>query len=190
MNEFKELKTEIRELKKLKLQMKAGSQDRIDLHRKIKLLKNKLFTLQGKIEPINESQDLELQEKNKIIEEILKYQPELKHLLSLHKYNIKQLKFHLQKLIERKNKGEILTYIKGDNTKIEENICIEKENKIIELKEKEVNMGKGRKAEAGTYEAREFVKAGNIEKLLEPCVISQEAKARILKAVKFGLGVK
>ena len=54
---------------------------------------------------------------------------------------------------------------------------------------------RGRKAEAGTYEAREYVRAGNLDEVLKDQALvagelSEEAKARIIKAVKFGLGIK
>jgi len=160
------------------------------LHRKIKDLKTKLCLLQGKNEPITETQDLELQEKNKIIEEILQYQPELKTLISLYKYNVKELQFHLSKLIEKKQKGELITYIKErKNIILKENIVIKEKGVTMQSEEKKTGK-RGRQAEAGTYEAREFVSQGNVEKLLEPLTISAEAKARILKAIKFGLGVK
>jgi hypothetical protein len=51
-------------------------------------------------------------------------------------------------------------------------------------------MSKGRKAEAGTYEAREFVNKGLLDKLFADVKISNEAVARIIKATKFGLGIK
>jgi len=51
-------------------------------------------------------------------------------------------------------------------------------------------MAKGRKAEAGTLEAREYVNSGAFEKLLDTTQISPEGKARLLKAVKFSLGIK
>ena len=51
-------------------------------------------------------------------------------------------------------------------------------------------MSKGRKAQAGTLEARKFVIDGNIEKFLETQQISADCKTRLLKAIKFGLGVK
>lgn len=50
-------------------------------------------------------------------------------------------------------------------------------------------MSKGRKAEAGTYEARN--KLQDIIQTIESCnTISTDAKARAIKALCFGLGVK
>lgn len=57
-------------------------------------------------------------------------------------------------------------------------------------------MAKGRKAEAGTLEAREFVNNGRFLEVLTDGTkskeyrLSDEARARILKAVKFSLGIK
>jgi len=50
---------------------------------------------------------------------------------------------------------------------------------------------KGRKAEAGTYEAREYVQKGFLDRLLADETNLTDAGAfRIIKAVKFGLGIK
>jgi len=50
---------------------------------------------------------------------------------------------------------------------------------------------RGRKAEAGTYEARDYVIKGCLDKLfIDKKDVSKEAIARIMKAVKFGLGIK
>lgn len=49
-------------------------------------------------------------------------------------------------------------------------------------------MGRGRKAEPGTYEARE--KIAYIEEAILSCSISQDARIRAVKAVRFGLGIK
>lgn len=51
-------------------------------------------------------------------------------------------------------------------------------------------MSKGRKAEVGTYEAREYVTSKEFETWINTPKISQEAKDRIKKAVLFGLGIK
>lgn len=55
---------------------------------------------------------------------------------------------------------------------------------------------RGRKAGTGTLEAREFVKTGQLEKVLkDPALVAdssltEEGAKRIIKAVKFGLGIK
>ena len=49
----KDLKKEIRALKKLKLQCRAGTKERIDLHRKIKALKKQLIELKDKPENLS-----------------------------------------------------------------------------------------------------------------------------------------
>lgn len=51
-------------------------------------------------------------------------------------------------------------------------------------------MSKGRKADAGTYEARDYVTSIEFEQWINTPKISQDAKDRIKKAVLFGLGVK
>lgn len=50
---------------------------------------------------------------------------------------------------------------------------------------------RGRKAGVGTLEAREYVLNNGLDTLLESVNdLSLEAKNRIVKAVKFGLGIK
>lgn len=51
-------------------------------------------------------------------------------------------------------------------------------------------MSKGRKAEAGTYEAREFAVTDKIDKMLKTSGMSADGQARTKKAILFGLGVK
>lgn len=52
-------------------------------------------------------------------------------------------------------------------------------------------MTRGRKAEAGTYEARKYVLDGCLDRLFaDEKDLSNEVVARIIKAVKFGLGIK
>lgn len=81
----KDIKQEIRQLKKLKLQCRAGSKERIDLYRQIKDLKDKL-TAQNKPEP----------EKDNLISEILKVDILLGKLeIDLKKFTISELKKHL-----------------------------------------------------------------------------------------------
>jgi len=90
----KELKQEVRKLKKLKLQCRAGTPERLELGRQIKELKNKMVVLNIP-EPLKEP----------IIIEILRIEAERKTIptfeqlgIDLHKYNLEQLKKHLQKL--------------------------------------------------------------------------------------------
>lgn len=84
----KDIKKEIRALKKLKLQCKSGSKERIDLYRKIKELKNKLID-QNKPEP----------EKDKIIAEILKLDRVMASIdIDLKKHSIEDLQKYLNKL--------------------------------------------------------------------------------------------
>lgn len=90
MNE-KELKRQIRRLRKLKLQMKSGSKDRIELHRKIKELKIRLSTARG-FNP----------EKEPLVKEIQKLEPEYERLgINLYKFSIKDLEKHIG-IIKRK----------------------------------------------------------------------------------------
>ena len=90
----KEIKQEVRKLKKLKLACRAGTPERIDLGRKIKALKKQLPDVSTP-EPLKEP----------IISEILRIEAERKSIptfeqlgIDLHKYSIEQLKKHLQKL--------------------------------------------------------------------------------------------
>ena len=92
--DIKEIKSEIRALKKLKLKCRAGSKERLNLGRQIKELKNKMVVLNIP-EPLKEP----------IIIEILRIEAERKSIptfeelgIDLHKYSIEQLKKHLQKL--------------------------------------------------------------------------------------------
>ena len=89
MNE-KDLKKEIRKLRKLKLQCKVGCRERILLHRQIRELKRELNNL-NKIEP----------EKEIIINEILKKETSFKEIFDkiyYNKFNIEELKKHLERL--------------------------------------------------------------------------------------------
>lgn len=90
----REIKQEIRRLKKVKLSCRAGSKERIDLHRQIKELKNKLIEI-NIVEP----------KKEKLIDNILKIETEQKIYpkcedigINLNKYTIEQLELHLKKL--------------------------------------------------------------------------------------------
>lgn len=51
-------------------------------------------------------------------------------------------------------------------------------------------MAKGRQALPGTYEARDFVVSDQYETWLNKCPINADGKARIDRAVRFGLGIK
>jgi len=94
MTEPREIKKEIRALRKLKLQCRAGSAERLDLEHKIKDLK-KQITEVTTIEP----------GKEKIIAEILKIEaehnikPRFEDIgINLNKYTIEQLTFHLKRI--------------------------------------------------------------------------------------------
>ena len=94
MLDLKEIKQEIRRFRKLKLQCRPGSAERIDLEHKIKDLKRQLIDL-NKPEPAKDS----------IITEILKIEAEQKTIpkfadigIDLHKYTLEQLSIHLKKI--------------------------------------------------------------------------------------------
>jgi L-lactate utilization protein LutB len=90
--EIKEIKKEIKRLKRLKLQCKSGCPERIDLHRKIKDLKKQLVGLSTP-EP----------EKETLIIEIKKLDPLFDILeINLNKFTIAELQKHLDK--KRKDK--------------------------------------------------------------------------------------
>jgi len=84
----KELKIEIRKLKKLKLACKAGSVERIDLHRQIKELRAKL----------NQTQEIS-KEKEQLIFDIQKADPIFERMgIDLNKFSKDELTFHLKKI--------------------------------------------------------------------------------------------
>ena len=92
--DIKEIKQEIRQLKKLKLQCQPGSKERLNLGHKIKDLKKKLVEI-----------TISDPAKDKIISEILKVEAEQKITprfadigIDLHKYTLEQLKYHLNKI--------------------------------------------------------------------------------------------
>jgi hypothetical protein len=94
---FKDIKKEIRQLRKLKLQCRPGSEERIDLEHKIKALKKQL-------EGISISEP----GKDKIITEILKIEAEQKItprfadlFIDLHKFTEAELQKHLD-IIKKK----------------------------------------------------------------------------------------
>lgn len=51
-------------------------------------------------------------------------------------------------------------------------------------------MAKGRQAELGTYEARDYTVTKEFNKWIEKSGVSKDAQARIKKAIYFGLGIK
>jgi uncharacterized protein with von Willebrand factor type A (vWA) domain len=88
----KEVKKEIRALRKLKLQCRAGTPERIDLEHKIKALKNKIIDVSTP-EP----------EKEPLVAEILALQKQYNIIptfevlgIDLNKYSIEQLKSHIE----------------------------------------------------------------------------------------------
>jgi len=93
----KAIKQEIRRLKKLKLQCRPGTSERLDLEHKIKDLKKQITEVTA-VEP----------EKEKLITEILKIEveqnikPRFEDIgIDLHKYTIKELEKHIDKLKKR-----------------------------------------------------------------------------------------
>jgi hypothetical protein len=84
----KELKKEIKRLRRFKLKCRSGSPERISLHRKIKELQEKL----GDITIIDK-------DKEPLIQEVYRLDPLIKELgMDLTHYTIKQLEFHIKKL--------------------------------------------------------------------------------------------
>jgi hypothetical protein len=93
MNNFTELKKEIKQLHKLKMQCKAGSDERISLHRKIK-------ALQGQLEAKN-IVDIN---KEPLILEIKRLDPLTDKIgMDLSIYTVEQLEKHLQNLRRKNN---------------------------------------------------------------------------------------
>ena len=89
----KDIDLEIKKLKRLKLKCKTGSQERIDLYRQIKKLKNKINIIQENITP----EKLELIKKIKA-----KKPPFYKDLnIDLTIFTIEQLRNHYKNLIEK-----------------------------------------------------------------------------------------
>ena len=90
MNE-KDIKQEIRALKKLKLQCKSGTKERIALYREIK-------ELQAKISDLSVV-DID---KQKLIDTICKQDNSFNVLgIDLRKFTIEQLQFHLKKISQK-----------------------------------------------------------------------------------------
>ena len=87
----KELKKQISKLRKLKNKMRVGSSDRIELHRKIKEMKQQL-----------EQSKIIDKDKQPIIEQIKKLDPLVEKLnQDLNRFSKEQLEFHLKKLKEK-----------------------------------------------------------------------------------------
>jgi hypothetical protein len=88
MIEQKEIKQEIKRLRKLKLQCRPGSRERIDLEHSIKALKKQL----AEISIPNPGKD-------KLIAEILKIEPNFpKDLVNLAKFTLEQLRLHIDRV--------------------------------------------------------------------------------------------
>ena len=92
--DIKEIRKEIKRLKKLKKDLRSGSKERIEIFRKIKVFKKELADI-FKPQP----------DKDIIIAEILKLERERKLFptfevlgINLGKYTVEQLKIHLKKL--------------------------------------------------------------------------------------------
>ncbi len=89
----KELKKQISKLRKLKNKMRTGSSDRIELHRKIKIMQKEL-----------EQSKIIDQDKQPLIEEIKKLDPLVERLnQDLNQFSKEQLEFHLKKLKAKKS---------------------------------------------------------------------------------------
>lgn len=87
----KEIKKEIRALRKLKLQCRAGTSERLELEHKIKALKKQKVDLSTP-EP----------EKDNLIAEIKKLDPLFETLeIDLKKFTIKELEYHLNKITKK-----------------------------------------------------------------------------------------
>ena len=88
----KDIKKEIRSLKKLKLQCRPGTAERIDLEHKIKDLKKQILKV-NEVEP----------GKDKLIKRIKELDPLIKKLeINLNKFSEVELQIHLDKLESRK----------------------------------------------------------------------------------------
>lgn len=93
LDDEKEIKREIRKLRKLKRQCRPQTKERIDLHRQIKELKIKLTSL-----------SIVDKDKEPIIKEILKVRPEYIELgMNLNKFSLEQLQYHLEKIRRKEN---------------------------------------------------------------------------------------
>jgi seryl-tRNA synthetase len=91
MKNNKELKKQISKLRKLKNTMRPNSKERIELHRKIKIMQKEL-----------EQSKIIDQDKQPIIEEIKKLDPLVERLnQDLNQFSKEQLEFHLKKIKEK-----------------------------------------------------------------------------------------
>jgi len=97
--DIKEIKKEIRKLKKIKLACKSGSKERLTLGRQIKVLKQQLTEAKSQPEPL----------KLPLIAEILRIEAERKTVptfeqlgINLQDYSLENLKIHLKKLNTKK----------------------------------------------------------------------------------------
>lgn len=91
---IKDIKKEIKRVRRLKLQCKSGSPERIALHRKIK-------ELQAQLQSANVIDN----DKAPLIEELYRLDPLFKTLdMDLTKFTVKQLAHHLKRLKEKKLK--------------------------------------------------------------------------------------
>ena len=92
MIDIKEIKKTIKRLKRLKLKCRAGSKERIDLHRQIKQLQDKII-----------EQNIPEPEQDLLIEKILKIKPEYITLgMNLKKFSIEELHFHFERITKGK----------------------------------------------------------------------------------------
>jgi len=93
VSNLRDIKKEIRALRKLKLQCKPGSAERIELHHKIKELK-------GQVNPIDMVVD---EDKQALIAELQGADPLFERLgIDLRKFTVKELSKHLENLKRRK----------------------------------------------------------------------------------------
>lgn len=84
--DIREVKRQLRTLRKLKIDTAKGSEDRHDICRKIRELKKQLKPIIQEATP----------EKQKLIDDILKIRPEYNRLdMDLYKYTVEQLQKHL-----------------------------------------------------------------------------------------------
>lgn len=88
----KEIKKEIKKLRRLKLSCKAGSKERLSLHHKIK-------ELQGQLSNANAMN----KEKEPLIQDLYRLDPLLKKLeINLNKFSVKELQKHIELIKKRR----------------------------------------------------------------------------------------
>ena len=91
MTDLKEIKKELKRLKKIKRQLRPKTKERIELNKQIRVLKEQL-----------EKQNISDPTKEKLIAEILILEPNFpKDLVDLRKYTNEQLQKHIE-IIKRK----------------------------------------------------------------------------------------